>query len=197
MTLIRCESVISLTLIVGREWASDVIAEMTACPNTRDGRQSYHLPPEKIRIRVTQTTLENVRRITLGIKQIIGFWPHSFTMCLGYLPWGFPAKNTLRGETHCTNFPNFRINVIVCGAGFRPGRRGPFVSAKGPKTIDAPSGLIRGDGRQLGKGGPTRSAQTRPASRQASTTEDTISASLIKERRSPIKDPPILHNQKA
>jgi hypothetical protein len=27
-------------------------------------------------------------------------------------------------------------------AGFRPGGRGPFVSAKGPKTIDAPSGRI-------------------------------------------------------
>ncbi len=32
--------------------------------------------------------------------------------------------------------------------GFRPGRRGPFVSAKGPKTIDAPSGLRRANGRQ-------------------------------------------------
>jgi len=27
-------------------------------------------------------------------------------------------------------------------AGFRPGRRGPFLSGKGPKTIDAQSGLI-------------------------------------------------------
>ena len=40
-------------------------------------------------------------------------------------------------------------------AGFRPGRRGsfdlaqdrPFVLAKGPKTSDAPSGLMGGDGR--------------------------------------------------
>jgi hypothetical protein len=36
--------------------------------------------------------------------------------------------------------------------------------AKGPKTIDAPSGLIEADGRQPAEGGPTRSAQTRPAS---------------------------------
>ncbi len=47
--------------------------------------------------------------------------------------------------------------------GFAPAPRGPFVSAKGPKTIDAPSGLIRGDGRQLGESGPTRLAQTRSA----------------------------------
>jgi hypothetical protein len=47
-------------------------------------------------------------------------------------------------------------------AGFRPGRRGPFVPAKGPKTIDAPSGLIGADGRQSQEGGPTRSAQTGP-----------------------------------
>jgi len=58
--------------------------------------------------------------------------------------------------------PNFPVNVMFCIAGFRPGRRGPFVSAKGPKTIDAPSGLLGTDGRQP-EGGPTRSAQTRPA----------------------------------
>ncbi|WNM63378.1 hypothetical protein [Candidatus Nitrospira neomarina] len=32
-------------------------------------------------------------------------------------------------------------------AGVRPGSRGPFVSAKGPKTIAAPSGLIEEEGR--------------------------------------------------
>jgi len=58
--------------------------------------------------------------------------------------------------------PNFPVNVMFCIAGFRPGRRGPFVLAKGPKTIDAPSCLIGSDGRQP-EGGPTRSAQTRPA----------------------------------
>ena len=34
------------------------------------------------------------------------------------------------------------------GRGFAPERRGPFVSAKGPKTIDAPSGLMRKEGRK-------------------------------------------------
>ena len=32
--------------------------------------------------------------------------------------------------------------------GFAPERRGPFGTAKGPKTIDAPSGHITWDGRQ-------------------------------------------------
>ena len=50
-------------------------------------------------------------------------------------------------RTHCTGGSN--SNGIFCIDGFRPGRRDPFVSAKGPKTIDAPSGLIRGDGRKL------------------------------------------------
>jgi len=34
-------------------------------------------------------------------------------------------------------------------AGVRPGGRGPFVSAKGPKTSNAPPELIRLDGRGL------------------------------------------------
>ena len=48
-------------------------------------------------------------------------------------------------------------------AGFRPGSRATFVSAKVAKTIDAPSGFIRGEGRQPVKSGPTRRAQTRAA----------------------------------
>jgi hypothetical protein len=96
--------------------------------------------------------------IKKGSYRIYGFWPYSFTMCIENLPWGVASKNTLRGEMHCTRVPNSRINVIFCGAGFRPGRRGPFVSAKDPKTIDAPSDLIREDGRHLAEGGPTRGA---------------------------------------
>ena len=76
---------------------------------------------------------------------------------------GVVRKNVGR-LTPRTCVPNSRVNVMFCVAGFRPGRRGPFVSAKGPKTIDAPSGLIGVDGRQPQEGGPTRSAQTRPAS---------------------------------
>ena len=52
----------------------------------------------------------------------------------------------------------FRVHEMFCGAGFRPGRRGPFVPAKGPKTMDAPSGLMGADGRQPEEGGPTRGA---------------------------------------
>ncbi|MEC4681348.1 MAG: hypothetical protein VST67_11720, partial [Nitrospirota bacterium] len=37
------------------------------------------------------------------------------------------------------------------------------VEAKGPKTTDAPSGLMGEDGRQFEEGRPTCSAQTRPA----------------------------------
>ncbi|HBP87136.1 MAG TPA: hypothetical protein DD706_05500 [Nitrospiraceae bacterium] len=38
--------------------------------------------------------------------------------------------------------------MMFCIAGSRPGSRAPFVSAKGAKTIDAPSGLIRPNGCQ-------------------------------------------------
>jgi hypothetical protein len=61
-------------------------------------------------------------------------------------------------SNHQLEFLEFMI-----GAGFRPGSRGPFVSAKGPKTIDAPSGLIRWDGRKPAEGGLTRYAQTKSA----------------------------------
>jgi len=40
-------------------------------------------------------------------------------------------------------------------AGFRPGSRATFVTAKVAKTIDAQSGQIRWDGRQR-ESGPTR-----------------------------------------
>ncbi len=46
---------------------------------------------------------------------------------------------------HLTN----NVLVLFYVAGFRPGRRGPLVSAKGPKTIDAQSGDSRWDGRQI------------------------------------------------
>ncbi|MDR4485202.1 MAG: hypothetical protein R3B95_18695, partial [Nitrospirales bacterium] len=46
---------------------------------------------------------------------------------------------------------------------FRPGSQGSFVSAKEPKTIVAPSGLIRIGGRWFLEGGPTRDVQTGPA----------------------------------
>jgi len=51
----------------------------------------------------------------------------------------FGRKRTIISSTfHQMEFLEFMII-----AGFRPGSRGPFVTAKGPKTSDAPSGLIK------------------------------------------------------
>ncbi len=72
----------------------------------------------------------------------------------------------LRSVGRCMSrsfLPNSSIKVFFCVAGFRPGGRGPFVSAKGPKTIDAPSDLIILDERKAKEGEPTRYAQTRLA----------------------------------
>ncbi len=69
---------------------------------------------------------------------------------------GFTGKKRAGRRPHRTCAPTYRVTMMFCVAGFRPGRRGPFVSAKGPKTIDAPSGLIRGDGPQT-CGGRTNS----------------------------------------
>ncbi|WP_447963223.1 hypothetical protein [Nitrospira sp. Ecomares 2.1] len=76
---------------------------------------------------------------------------------------GFASKKALAGKGTASVAPTSRINVMFCVAGFRPGRRGPFVSAKGPKTNDAPPGFIGWGGHRLREGGPTRCAQTRPA----------------------------------
>ncbi len=43
---------------------------------------------------------------------------------------------------------NNNVQVRFDIAGFRPGRRGPFLSGKGPKTIDAQAGFIGWDGRE-------------------------------------------------
>ena len=61
--------------------------------------------------------------------------------------FGFAGKKC--GQVNASHMcpPHSRAHVIFCVAGFRPGRRGPFVPAKGPKTIDAPSDLIGVDGR--------------------------------------------------
>ena len=52
----------------------------------------------------------------------------------------------------------------ILDVGSRPDSRDPFLSGKGPKTIDAPFALPRLGGRKSIEGGPTRMAQTRPAS---------------------------------
>ena len=52
------------------------------------------------------------------------------------------------GECVASLVPNSRVTVLFCVAGFWPGSRAPFVSAKGAKTSDAPTGLITSDGRK-------------------------------------------------
>ncbi len=61
---------------------------------------------------------------------------------------------------HQLSLESKRFSVM---RGFAPAPRATFVSAKVAKTSDAPSGLMRGAGRQLAESGPTRLAQTRSA----------------------------------
>ena len=69
--------------------------------------------------------------------------------------------------------PNSRIKMIFCVAGFRPGGRGPFVSAKGPKTNDAPSGERNGRTPMFrGRTNSLHSNKARPA-RMASSVSQT------------------------
>ena len=91
------------------------------------------------------------------------FWPERPIMCIG-----MPLK-----MFHLIGFgwfimalmilSNSHIIILFWVAGVRPGSRGTFVSAKVPKTIDAQSGLLRGDGRKTQECEPTRCAQTRLA----------------------------------
>ena len=50
---------------------------------------------------------------------------------------------------HCSATMVFRC--LSGNAGFRPGERGPFLSGKGPKTIDVQPGLICGTDASLRK----------------------------------------------
>jgi hypothetical protein len=75
----------------------------------------------------------------------------------------FLIKKALAGDRIVMISPRSRIHALFCVAGFRPGGRATFVSAKVAKTSDAPSGFKRGAGRKFAEGGPTRRAQTRSA----------------------------------
>jgi hypothetical protein len=76
-------------------------------------------------------------------------------------------------------------------AGFRPGRRGsfglpqdrPFVSAKGPKTMDAPSGHMGAEERQPEEGGPARGACVLSLSKGSNKARQVMRASLLWARR--------------
>jgi len=71
-------------------------------------------------------------------------------------------------------FPTVSQDYLVI-AGFRPGSRDPFVSAKGPKTIDAPPVLTSWTDPNNGKAdqlaaltqGPQRDKSVRPWGRAA------------------------------
>ena len=112
-----------------------------------------------------------MNRIERKAKALNGFWPDRHIMCIGMslkvfhligFGWFIMARIVLSHSP---------IIILFCVAGVRPGSRGsfdktqdrPFVSAKVPKTIDAQSGLMRGDGRKTQEGEPTRCAQTRLA----------------------------------
>jgi hypothetical protein len=79
-----------------------------------------------------------------GLNRIYGSGLTALQCVYGIHLVACPKKRAGR-FAHRTCASNFRVNVISRVAGFRPGRRGPFLSGKGPKTIDAPSGLIEGE----------------------------------------------------
>ena len=70
------------------------------------------------------------------------------------------------GEVESCNYFSLRssaLQFLEGLPGFGPAAEVLLVRQKDPKPSDAPSGLMRGDGRQLSEGGPTRLAQTRSA----------------------------------
>ena len=88
-----------------------------------------------------------MRGVRRGSYRIYGSSPIALQCVSGIL--GGCQKKSAGRCAHRTFVPNFRVNVIFRVAGFRPGWRGPFVSAKGPKTNGAPSGLNKKkEGRQ-------------------------------------------------
>ncbi|MBA3612871.1 MAG: hypothetical protein H0W49_08140 [Nitrospirales bacterium] len=84
---------------------------------------------------------------------------------------GFFQKTSLASERIALVYPTLVSTRFSVVPGFAPAGEASFgraqdrlfVPAKGPKTIDAPSGLIEAVGRQPEESGPTRSAQTKPA----------------------------------
>jgi hypothetical protein len=102
-----------------------------------------------------------------------------------------PASSAKETESETSTLGHtcrFGVTVVFSVAGFRPrqarnclahpgGRtyylvrlieRNLCVEAKGPKTSDAPPGLIRLIGREVGGDGLTRGAQTSPPRKRAS-----------------------------
>ncbi|MDT3778426.1 hypothetical protein PJI16_12730 [Nitrospira sp. MA-1] len=85
-------------------------------------------------------------------------------------PVGQPAGVGPREQPQSRLRHNCRVGIVVmfCDAGFRPGSRPTFVSAKVGKTSDAPPGRIGLIGRGGGRSGLTRGARTSPSRKRAS-----------------------------
>ena len=101
------------------------------------------------------------------IIQNLWFWPYSFTMFIGNSFWGLPVKkhwqvniSHLCTQLSCPrDFLCCRVSPRQASLSLRRASRRAQAfccPAKGPKTSDAPSGLIGADGRQPEEGGPTR-----------------------------------------
>jgi hypothetical protein len=96
------------------------------------------------------------------------------------LPWASRKASDQGGKPQLLTFRhNGRVGVGVMFwvAGFRPGGRPTFVSAKVGKTNDAPPGRIGLIGREGGRGGLTRWARTSPPRTRASDQGDGRQAS--------------------
>jgi hypothetical protein len=61
----------------------------------------------------------------------------------------FSSKKELAGEPIALAFPTLVFKVIICVAGFRPGRRGPFILAKGPCFQGGRLGTMEGHNLKL------------------------------------------------
>nr|WP_312747933.1 type II toxin-antitoxin system HicB family antitoxin [Candidatus Nitrospira neomarina] len=61
--------------------------------------------------------------------------------------WPTPPTSKLPGRKRGGFSLTPLTTVPLSYRGFDPGRRGPFLSGKGPKTIDAPPSLIEEEGR--------------------------------------------------
>ncbi|HBP86966.1 MAG TPA: hypothetical protein DD706_04635 [Nitrospiraceae bacterium] len=106
------------------------------------------------------------------------------------------TTKTLFKTTRLTRLSNDHVCAIFDVAGFRPGRRGPFVSAKGPKTMLAVAWPFG----SLTRFANTSGAQTRGAwpesSRRAQTVRafSPVSAALLGHTTRPAETAETMHH---
>jgi hypothetical protein len=77
---------------------------------------------------------------------------------------GFALKRALAGERIVLVSPNSRVNLFSVFPAFAPAGEVLLFRQKDLKPVTPRPALLEADGRRLAEGGPTRSAQTRPAS---------------------------------